>query len=362
MKRLKTLQLLRFFVLNILLITSATAFSQKRNQDVYKFPENVYVNTREIINIPDFGGYYTLKCDFHCHTIFSDGNVNPIIRVDEAWNNGLDAIAITDHIEYKKYKEYVIADQNKSYEIALAQGKKIGFIVIKGAEITRKKPIGHLNALFIQDANKLETADPVDAIKEAVNQGAFIQWNHPGWPNDSATLYDIHKELIAQKLIHGVEIFNQSTWYPKVIDWATEYNLTIMANTDMHQLINSTYGNTKNARPITLVFAKEKSEAGIKEALFAGRTLATFFNYVVGKEDLIKGLIEASLDVKVIDEKKGVLEVANYSDIEYTITYGDVLVKLFPGKISRLTMKQNQEVTFINCYTKGNKQVKMFLK
>lgn len=29
---------------------------------------------RKIINLPDIPGYVTLKCDFHMHTVFSDGN------------------------------------------------------------------------------------------------------------------------------------------------------------------------------------------------------------------------------------------------------------------------------------------------
>lgn len=343
----------------LFMLTSFSLTSQKRNHDVYEFPEHQLVNTREIVRIPDIEGYVTIKCDFHTHTIFSDGHVSPVMRVNEAWSNGMDAIAITDHIEYRPFKEYVVADHNKSNELATAHGKKIGFIVIKGAEITRKKPIGHLNALFIKDANKLEVSDPVDAIKEAVNQGAFILWNHPGWPNDSTTLYDIHKELIAKKLIHGVELFNSKVWYPKVMDWSTEYNLTITSNTDIHQLTNTSYSTDKNSRPMTLVFAKEKSEEGIKEALFAGRTLATFFNYVVGKEKLVSSFVRACLEVRVIDPKKGVVEISNYSDIEFTITYGDELVKLFPGKVARSTLKQNQEVTFSNCIIEGNHHFKM---
>lgn len=46
-------------------------------------------------------GFHVLKCDFHTHTIFSDGRVWPTMRVDEAWKDGLDAIAITDHIEVR---------------------------------------------------------------------------------------------------------------------------------------------------------------------------------------------------------------------------------------------------------------------
>jgi len=60
---------------------------------------------RKEIRIPDIAGYRTLKCDFHMHTVFSDGNVWPTVRVDEAWREGLDAIAITDHVEYHPHKE-----------------------------------------------------------------------------------------------------------------------------------------------------------------------------------------------------------------------------------------------------------------
>ncbi|MHC4330495.1 MAG: hypothetical protein ACYSWW_20505 [Planctomycetota bacterium] len=35
------------------------------------------------INFPDILGYKTLKCDFHMHTVFSDGQVWPTTRVDE---------------------------------------------------------------------------------------------------------------------------------------------------------------------------------------------------------------------------------------------------------------------------------------
>ena len=55
------------------------------------------------IVISDLKGYVTLKCDFHIHTVFSDGTVWPTVRVDEAYREGLDAIAITDHLENRRY-------------------------------------------------------------------------------------------------------------------------------------------------------------------------------------------------------------------------------------------------------------------
>ena len=51
---------------------------------------------RNEIHIPDLGGYETLKCDFHTHTVYSDGLVWPTVRVAEAWSEGLDAITFTE--------------------------------------------------------------------------------------------------------------------------------------------------------------------------------------------------------------------------------------------------------------------------
>ena len=342
-------------------IISFVGFSQNTSPEVIKFMDLIETNSREIIRIPNIDNYITLKCDFHTHTVFSDGQVTPMARINEAWNDGLDAIAITDHIEYRPFKDIVNPDFNKSNEMSEKYGKQIGFMVISGAEITRKKPLGHLNALFIKDVNKLNVTDPIDAIKEAVKQGAFVMWNHPGWPNDSCTMYDIHRSLIKDKQIHGVELFNSKEWYPKVLTWGKETGLTIMGNSDAHLTVRTIYGNERMSRPMTLVFAKEKSEESIKEALFAGRTLAVFFKNIAGKEDLMKQLISKCLDVRVIDRKKGVIEVSNNSDLEFSVKFGNNLVVLQPNKINRVTLNQNTLVEFSNCFIGENDTLKMNL-
>ena len=215
--------------------------AQIQNEEVYEYPELNSQEYRFYIRIPDINGYKTLKCDFHVHTVFSDGKVWPDQRVKEAWNEGLDVIAITDHLEYHPNKEISISDHNKSYEIAKKQGDAIGMLVVKGAEISRKKPLGHLNALFITDADTLDLPDSYDAINEAVKQGAYILWNHPGWPDDMSTIYPIHRKLIDEKKIHGVEIFNGWEAYPKVIDWCNEFGLAPFANSDIHYTSSNLY-------------------------------------------------------------------------------------------------------------------------
>ena len=58
-------------------------------------------DTDRKIQFPDVEGFKTLKCDFHIHTVFSDGQVWPNIRIEEALRDGLDAISLTEHIEYQ---------------------------------------------------------------------------------------------------------------------------------------------------------------------------------------------------------------------------------------------------------------------
>ncbi|MEA4979755.1 MAG: PHP domain-containing protein [Petrimonas sp.] len=340
------------FPVFLMLCSVLSIQAQLRNDDVYKMTEMNNSRMRSEIHIPDFNGYQTLKCDFHIHTVFSDGKVWPDIRVAEAWQEGLDAIAITDHIEYRPNREILKGDLNESYKIAKRAGDAIGFMVIHGAEITRSKPLGHLNALFISDAIPMDVKEPLEAIDEAIRQGAFIMWNHPGWPDDKSTMYPVHEELIKAGKIHGVEVFNHMEYYPVSFDWCRDKNLAFMSNTDIHDLITTTYGAKNKIRPMTLVLAKERSIESIKEALFAKRSIAYFDGELVGKPEHLKGLLKASVKIRVINEKQA--EVTNVSDITYRATAGGNLYVLPAQKTILLTIPGPETVFIVeNCYT-GN--------
>jgi len=123
--------------------------------------------SRREIRFPDILGYKTLNCDFHMHTVFSDGSVWPTVRVDEAWREGFDAIAITDHIEYQPHKKDVPANHGRSYDIAAGRAKEAGILMPEGTEITRSTPPGHFNALFVNDINLIDTKEFLDAVEAA---------------------------------------------------------------------------------------------------------------------------------------------------------------------------------------------------
>ena len=289
--------------------------------------ETVLGQSRKIIRIPDIPGYLTLKCDFHMHTVFSDGTVWPTVRVEEAKREGLDAIAITDHIEYRPHSKDVVADHNRSFEIAKPLADALDIILIRSAEITRSMPPGHINALFIENANLLEREDGLDAIREAREQGAFLLWNHPGWKAqqpDTTIWWEEHTQLLKNDLLHGIEVFNEKEFYPEALTWAKQKKLAVLCNSDVHGPTNMSYDLEQANRPLTLVFSENRSVGSIKDALFKRRTAAFFNNTLAGPSSLLEPLFFSSLKMKkqalgLEDQKSVTIDIINNSDLDYEL-------------------------------------------
>jgi hypothetical protein len=326
------------------------------------------------IEFPDIPGYQTLTCDFHQHTVFSDGLVWPSIRVEEAVKDKLDAISITDHIEYQPHKDDIPhPNRNRPYEIAVDAAKRYKnhkLIVVNGVEITRSMPPGHANAIFIEDANKLMDEDPMKVFREAKRQDAFIFWNHPNWisqqPDGIATLTDMHINLIKEGLLHGIEIVNDLTYSDEAIQIALDNNLTMMGTSDIHGLVDWQYRIPEGGhRPVTLVFATEKSAAAIKEGLENQRTVVWYNNILAGRPEFLVPLIEASLKTSDIVINSGnsdrktlvyTFEIENHSDADYILrntsgytfhNYADVIFAE-SHKTTKIQVKTIEEKETIN--------------
>ncbi|MBO4671644.1 MAG: PHP domain-containing protein [Bacteroidales bacterium] len=295
--------------------------------------------------IPDIPGYISLKGDFHIHTCFSDASVWPATRVDEADYDGLDFISLTDHMETRHQhmvKDFgANTDRNSSYVVASKAAKKYGILVIHGAELTRGSRIfpGHFNTHFISDCNPIvEAAEANDAkisdevkreetgiregLKVARAQNAFVTWNHPDWEmqaRNETRWWPIHTELLDAGLFQGIEIYNAYIGYDAdAFHWAIEKNLTITTGTDCHKPMFQMVDYEKGAyRPMTVVFAKERSLDGIREAVDNHRTVAVCDGCVYGREELVRQLFDACLKVSNIkySEKKVSFTITNLSTI-----------------------------------------------
>ncbi|MFQ6035516.1 MAG: Sb-PDE family phosphodiesterase [Sedimentisphaerales bacterium] len=298
---------------------------------------------RTEIKIPHIRGYITMKCDFHMHTVFSDGKVWPTIRPEEAWRQGLDAFAITDHIEYLPFKDDVRTNPNRSYEIARPIAQALGLTIVRGAEITRPIPPGHFNAIFLQDANALATKEWRDAIKAAIKQKAFVFYNHPGWqqPENKSVWYAEHSELLEKGWLHGIEIVNENTYYPLAHKWALQKKLTMLGNSDVHNPTGLDYDLTRGQhRSMTLVFAKEKTIEAIKEALFAQRSAVYWQNTLIGKAEYLKQIFERSIQivnpkVTLRGKNSANIQIHNKTEIDFLLSADGTVDELsFPQQVT----------------------------
>lgn len=268
-------------------------------------------------------GRHVVAVDLHTHTVFSDGDVWPTVRVDEAVRERLGGIAITDHVEFQpKVADLPNPDKNRSYRIARDYaGERIH--VINGAEITRRMPPGHFIATFLEDANAVstvpqtpktdeltsaaaygETDSFLRALAEARSQNAFVFWAHPvDAPVDVAgpIVRPLHERVLADGLVQGVEVANPHWGFMRAgLEIALKYNLAILAVSDAHSNIerhNERFGNLH--RGVTLVLAKDGSLRAISDALRERATVALYNDTFIGRERELAPLIKRLLSVEI---------------------------------------------------------------
>lgn len=304
-------------------------------------------HTDRAIEFPDTASHRTLIVDLHTHSVFSDGHVWPRIRIEEALRDGLDAIAITEHLEWQPHLEDIPhPDRNRSFEDAVASRPEgSDLIVIAGSEITRSAPYGHMNAVFIRDANALfqPTEPPVpfdpvqhfrnagewpaqSALDAASQQGAFVFWNHSwsDFPTAKTEITEFHKANAASGKLHGIEIANGDTYSAESFQIALDYDLALVGVSDVHDLIDWDYEPHKGGhRPVNLVFTTDRSSEGIREALLARRTVVWFKNLLLGRPGELLPLLEACLTLQAKGFAQGLdvleLTLSNHSDAKFQL-------------------------------------------
>lgn len=321
------------------------------------------------VKMPDIPGYITLKCDFHLHTVFSDAHVWPSLRVTEAERDGLDAISLTEHTDYEGYADDVKRDRERGYEIAAERAKNTHVLVIKGVEISPRVPPYHNNALFLNNLNvfpydymkvsrgsfvmndSISKEDLMAPFLEVEKQGGFLFYNHPGyqwWDQKDKELFTpFHQDFLKRGLLGGVEVVNSNRYNIIAHQMAEKYNLTILANSDEHYGID--YRDTH--RPMTLVFAKEKSESAIKEALINRRTLAYYNNWLIGRQPEAEAFFKASIvitteKIKAKNRPQLKINIFNQTDIPYEVkcSTGYIMQDLPLGK---MTLKPHDTTSLI---------------
>ena len=317
---------------------------------------------RTEIIMPQVKGFNCYKADFHVHTSYSDGQVSPAGRVYEAWHNGLDILAITDHYEGRsgerrflkviapyspdgkpmkylpaKTAKCIKADFNAIHQEAVSYNEQKGYnlLLIKGCEMARKG-LGHFNALFVNDLNSIYHEDLAEAFRKVKEQGGIVIHNHPG--NTSKYETEFHEKIRKEGLLRGYEVSNGYTYYPQIQRRCVDEQLTMFGNTDVHAPIAYQYHESGNFRTMTIVLAKECTEEAIKDALLKQRTIVYSGGDLIGEESWLKEFFNAAIDCRLVKEDKDpkngrrTFAITNKCSIPIYLRRGKTIYELEPFK------------------------------
>lgn len=362
-------------VLAILSLGIFNAEAQKVNKipDVHSTLPEQQKRRTEII-LPQVKGYNCYKADLHVHTIYSDGDITPRQRVREAWYDGLDILAITDHLEARNYEKYMLralaphnpdgkphkyyhagsvrlmedgtdpgirSNHNATFDEAVQFRDKEDYplLLIKGSEISRKPQTqGHFNALFLKDVNAIYNIDTKETFRNVHKQGGLVIHNHPGYRRNTTDKSEWQAEVYAEKLFDGVEIVNGTKFYPKMIRRCVEENLIMIGATDTHRPTSGMWKDLGCFRTMTIILAKELTEEAIKEAMLDRRTLVYSGGDLMGEEKWLVELLNASLDVQDagVGKNKGATYqrycITNTTSLTYKLRYNSTVHTLDPFK------------------------------
>jgi len=206
--------------------------------------------------IPRAGEYWILAGDFHVHGAPGDGTLLPWELRREARRAGLDVIAVTNH--------------NTTFAARFAHWWSRSFagpfpIVMVGQEITN--PDYHMAAVGITDS--VDWRQPAaEAILDVHGQGGVAIAAHPGLKY--AAGYDDR----ALALLDGAEAANDVD--PLALEEYARFRRRAQAvNADLAAIGSSDFHATPMlARARTYLIVREQTEAGVLEAIRAGRTVA----------------------------------------------------------------------------------------
>ena len=403
----------RLFIALIGIVLSASAVMAQVVQAPVMGKTGIALYNRRVprteIILPQVKGYNIYKGDFHVHTIYSDGEVTPRERVREAWYDGLDVIAITDHLEIRTYEKYMLkalqpyskdgepfayahagagnktnkdapmlCNLNAGYEEACQyiKNEALPILAVRGTEIWRKpSEIGEYNAIFLKDINAICDKDLFECFRRVKEQGGFIIHNHPGWRRKTMDKSEAQIRAYGEGWIDAIEVVNDAALYPQMIDRCVNENLTITASTDLHRTSAQYYPRGGDRfRTMTFILAKECTEKAIKEALEKRRTIGYSSNNLIGEEMWLGEFINAAVDCKVVaeDKTKGkrTLQFTNTCSVPFLLRRGKTVYTLNPFQSLRMNFDKNKETgkfnksEFVvdNMWTVGDKHPKLTIE
>jgi len=242
-----------------------------RSLSIYSFTQTLTVPNSS-------GDYVILKCEFHMHTTYSDGEYTPSEMVIYYKNHGYDVVAVTDHTSILGWHEGIAE--------AKATGDSVGVIVIEGGEISFRWADGsqkHVLGLFchaMDSTNKVTDLTPQEIFEDIHAKGGIGVVAHPwmgtGWNNWQNYQYASY--------IDGWE-YEPYAISSEYRNWLLTSGKIYLFNHDAH---GYWLGNSEWGKSHTLLIAKSKSESGVREALEARRIVVSHGGIYYGSVEALE--------------------------------------------------------------------------
>ena len=246
---------------------------------------------------------FVLKCDFHAH--FIEYHPNPMYTMRTLHAAGYDCIALTDH-------NHLLTGLEMERRFAASAREEFGddFLVIVGEEVTMDDTANsgheciHVLSLFAEhhvdtliDKEPYSRFMPVaEAMPKVRDAGGLMFLNHDIFSNYYAKVpLDTRWPHRGAYDIDGWEVGNGSVgdWlkddrFPTTLEnnlcledpaAALDEGYILLSNTDLHCELP---GLGMRSEYHNLVFAKERSLAGVREALEARRNVAVCGHQRIG--------------------------------------------------------------------------------
>jgi len=205
------------------------------------------------------GDYWLLSGDFHVHASPGDGALAPWMLRDEAARAGLDVIAVTNH------------NQSFTGRLANRVGEAgDGPLMLAGEEITNLRY--HMIAVGIERTVNGARLSAVDAIAEVHAQGGVAIAAHP------SPRFRAYDDDATVALLDGAEAMHSDVHRDQAFRSELEafYARARRVNPDIAAIGSSDFHAMPPVigRCRTYLFVRERTKAGVLDAIRSGRALA----------------------------------------------------------------------------------------
>lgn len=202
--------------------------------------------------LPADDGLSWLACDFHAHTLHSDGELGIAELAAYAVDTGLDVLAVTDH-------------NTVSHHPALpGWSEQYGVTLLPGQEVTTDR--GHANAFG--DIGSIDFRRPPSTWVAAVrDRGGLLSINHP-LAADCAWHHPLSERPPVAEVWHCTWL--DRTWSGPLA-WWTAWGLDTVpiGGSDFHRV---EHNGPALGQPVTWVATESSEPAAVLDGLRAGRT------------------------------------------------------------------------------------------